>query len=418
MPALNSPKNVDVVVIGGGLLGLSTAVHLAACGVETMIVEKKRIGGRASGRNGGQLTPGMARWKARQMLQTLPIETARWLWRFSSTEAMQLLDKLLDTYRINANRRHGHLTTAIHPAHLAALADELTARNTLGDRGAHKLNRHDLQNHLNSSLYHGGLMDNLGGQINPLKLVRGLLRAYLRLGGQVYENSEVLSLKSTASGTAAITAASHIVARRAVVMALHTDTHSLQPDEGAMTLPLYSYVAATPPVKGGIHSLLPTDMPVYDTQLQIDYYRPYERERLLFGALGTSSLLPDVSIVARLQQRMRQVFPHRQDLTPEFFWAEPFDITRTGLPVFRKSAASVPVYNAYGWNGHGLAQSLRVGKAISDDILNLNQDFMKLTQFTPIAFPLYFLPRRYIASLAMFSAQMVNFLQPHKMLSS
>ncbi|EFE94827.1 NAD(P)/FAD-dependent oxidoreductase [Serratia odorifera] len=418
MPRLDKVQEADVVVIGGGLLGLSAALHLAAAGVDTVLLEKAQVGGRASGRNGGQLTPGMARWKARQMLQMLPFETARWLWQFASSEAMQLLDSLLETHGINADRHHGHLTAAVHPAHMAPLAEELAARQTLGDRCAAMLDREQLRTHLNSANYHGAAIDHSGGHIHPLKLVHGLLGAFLRAGGQAYEDSAVVALRPGARGTLALTAAGGMVARKAIVLAMHADSGTLQPQEESMTLPLYTYVAATAPVSGGIHTLLPTAMPVYDTQLQIDYFRPYDNDRLLFGALGTSQLLPRASIVKRLQQRLTAVFPQQPNLSPEFFWAEPFDITRSGMPVFRKSAAPVPVYSAYGWNGHGLAQSVRVGKAISDDLLRLNRDFLRLTRFPPVAFPTRFLSKRRLASLAMLSARVVNLLQPHKMLSS
>ncbi|WP_073525268.1 NAD(P)/FAD-dependent oxidoreductase [Pseudomonas fluorescens] len=418
MPKLHDPVSADVVVVGGGLLGLSTALHLSSFGVETVLLEKAQIGGRASGRNGGQVTPGMARWKAQKMLCALPREDARWLWRFSSQEAIELLDNLLDTHRILADRQHGHLTAAMHPAHVRVLTDELAARHLLGEHGAHILDPHELQSHLHSPIYHGALLDNLGGQIHPQKLIRGLLRAFLQGGGKAYENSPVLSLRAVSNGTEVMGVDASIVARKAVVLAVHADTSLLQSQEDAMTLSLHSYLAATPPIEGGIRSLLPTGMPVYDTRLQIDYFRPYEHDRLLFGALGTSHRLTNEMIIKRLQQRMCEVFPHRDDLRPEFFWAEEFDITRSGLPIFRKSTAPVPVYTAYGWNGHGLVQTIRTGKAISDDFLRINHDFMKLTQFKHNAFPTRYLHKRDLARLAMLSARMVSFLRPHKMLSS
>jgi glycine/D-amino acid oxidase-like deaminating enzyme len=418
MPMLENAVKADVVVVGGGLLGLSTALHLASSGVETVLLEKGQVGGRASGRNGGQVTPGMARWKARKMLSTLPLEEARWLWRFSAREAMELLDNLLDTHQISADLQYGHLTAAMHPAHVGTLMEELDARHALGERGAFLLSQHELQDHLCSPIYHGAVKDNLGGQIHPQKLVRGLLRAFLQRGGKIHENSPVISLRPVPQGTEVMSAAGGIVARKAVVLALHADTGSLQSEESAMTLSLYSYLAATAPVAGGTHSLLPTGMPVYDTRLQIDYFRPYEHDRLLFGAMGTSHLLSNEMIVQRIQQRMHEVFPHRQDLQAEFFWAEEFDVTHSGLPVFHKSLAPVPVYTAYGWNGHGVAQTVRVGKAIRDDFLRINRDFTKLTRFDHQAFPTRYLPKRDLARLAMLSAQIVSFLQPHKMLSS
>ena len=62
--SLKADIECDVVVIGGGFFGSSSALHFAEKGVETVLLEKNRVGSAASGRNGGQLTPGLARWEA------------------------------------------------------------------------------------------------------------------------------------------------------------------------------------------------------------------------------------------------------------------------------------------------------------------------------------------------------------------
>ena len=54
---LQADTQCDVLVVGGGLLGASTALHLARSGLDVVLVEKDSIGSAASGRNGGQLTP-------------------------------------------------------------------------------------------------------------------------------------------------------------------------------------------------------------------------------------------------------------------------------------------------------------------------------------------------------------------------
>jgi len=53
-----SLEKYDSVVIGGGLAGLSTAIELAEKGQKVLVLEAKKIGDGASGRNGGQLWPG------------------------------------------------------------------------------------------------------------------------------------------------------------------------------------------------------------------------------------------------------------------------------------------------------------------------------------------------------------------------
>ena len=47
------PEAVDVAIVGGGIIGSSTAYFLAKQGVSAAVFEKGRIGGEQSGRNWG-----------------------------------------------------------------------------------------------------------------------------------------------------------------------------------------------------------------------------------------------------------------------------------------------------------------------------------------------------------------------------
>src|SRR5579859_580990 len=61
---LTGTRRTEVAVIGAGYTGLSTALHLAASGVDCIVIDRHEPGWGASGRNGGQVLPGLRMQRA------------------------------------------------------------------------------------------------------------------------------------------------------------------------------------------------------------------------------------------------------------------------------------------------------------------------------------------------------------------
>lgn len=378
----------DVVVIGGGLLGASTALHLAEAGVDVVLIEKDHIGSGASGRNGGQMTPGLARWEAGTMLDKLSADDARRLWRFASVEAMETVDALRDRYGFDCDRKHGHVTAAVHAGHMGALVDNADARRRLGDEHVKIIGRHELtERYVQSKIYSGAAIDRGGGQVQPLALLRGLIHAFVALGGRVYDGTAADAIDESPGRTLVRTAQGAITARRAVVLAVHSATFQFMPGS-ATTVPFFTYVAVTPPLGDTLNTLIPSGLPVYDTQLQIDYYRPVRNNRLLFGGQGTGNSWSPRDVNLYLLDRIRTVFPQLEKPELEYSWSGISDLTLNGATDSRKSAGDVPVYMVHGWSGHGVAQTVRIGRAISDDLTGRNNDYAMLTRFDHAGIPL------------------------------
>ncbi len=410
----------DVLVIGGGLLGTSTALHLAEQGVETVLIEKDRIGSAASGRNGGQLTPGLARWEAEDMLERLTHEEAKKLWHFTSVESMDLLDELIEKYALDVVRKRGHITAAVHEGHLTALAEGVEARKHLGEDNARMVTKQALLEHINSGIYFGALIDDLGGHLHPLALNRGLAHAFCQNGGVIYESTEVTEVapfNEQTEGIQVITSGGVIKARKGVVLSVHSSSFKLLKERNQTTVPFYTYVSTTAPLEVDVKTLLPTEHAVYDTQLQIDYYRAVTNNRLLFGGQGTGSCWGLEKTQRYLLNRINTVFPQLKNVQLDFVWSGVSDLTLNGAVDSRKQGDKCPVYAVHGWSGHGVAQTVRIGKAIAEDVVGKSTDFAMLTKIDHANIPLGRLLAPVAIPLAKGAFSLSILLNPGKMIS-
>lgn len=415
--ALDGDKVCEVVVIGGGLLGTSSALHLAEQGIDTVLLDRDRIGSGASGRNGGQLTPGLARWEAEEMIEHLGYDDAKKLWNFTSNEAMCLIDDIIEKYEINVERKHGHITAAVHEGHLTALTQSADARIYLGEKHTQIVGKHELYDYVKSDQYFGGIIDGLGGDLHPLALNRGLAYGFLKNGGKIYEQTGVERIEEKEDGIYVHTLTGVIKATKSVVIAVHHSSFKLLDENKQTTIPFYTYVATTKPLNISIKEILPYESPVYDTQLQIDYYRPVKQNRLLFGGQGTGTCWSSEKTYDYLLSRIHHVFPQLDDVAFDFVWSGKTDLTANGAADSRKYGDHRPIYAVHGWSGHGVAQTVRIGKAISDDLLELNQDFKLLTQVIHHNIPLGRVLAPMMIPMAKTYYEMDTLIHPGKMIS-
>src|SRR3984885_12325604 len=121
VPALEQDLNVDVAIIGGGITGVSAALHLAERGYQVALLEAQDIGWGASGRNGGQILAGFGASQVK-MKKLLGAEPAQRLWDMS-VEAVNLLHDLIRRFDIPCDSMRGYLHAALKARQVRALEE-------------------------------------------------------------------------------------------------------------------------------------------------------------------------------------------------------------------------------------------------------------------------------------------------------
>ena len=382
-PALDGDARADVCVIGGGYTGLSCALHLAERGYRTVLLEARRIGNGASGRNGGQLGSGHRRDQF-TLERELGDERARLLWSLAE-EAKALARERVARHGIDCDLKSGIAIAAHRPRHARALVHEAEhLRSRYGYDRIDVLDRSALRAEVASDGFHGGLMDRGAGHLHPLDYARGLARAASEAGVDIREGSPVTGLTPGAPCT--VSACPHAVKADAVVLACNGYLDAFDPGCGKRVMPINNFILATEPLGAErARALIPNDVAVVDTRFVVNYFRLSADGRLLFGGGETTSSRLPADPGPLVRRCMLRIFPQLADVRVDHAWGGTLAITRTRMPSIGRLEGGL--YYGQGYSGHGVALATLGGALIAEAIAGTLERFDVFARLPQPPFP-------------------------------
>jgi gamma-glutamylputrescine oxidase len=362
-PALRGNIEADVCICGGGFSGIATALTLAERGYSVVVLEQNKVSWGASGRNGGQIIAGFSGQSL--MKKRLGEELTDTLWDIGY-RGNDIIRQRVARYDIDCDLKWGYVDVAIKPRHLRANEEDFAElqRRGWGD-DARMLDRQGMRDVTATDAYIGGLINKRNGHLHPLNLCLGEALAATRLGTQIFEDSEVLSVQhgdkpvvKTAQGQ--VTAATVVLAGNAY------QRLEMQRLSG-LVFPAGSFIIATEPLTDAeIAEINPQDWAFCDPNYVLDYFRLSADKRLLFGGrCNYSGRVPD-SIKASIQPRMLKVFPQLKGKRIDFEWGGIIGIVVNRVPLIGRLEKNV--YTAWGYSGHGVNMTHATGEIIADAI--------------------------------------------------
>jgi gamma-glutamylputrescine oxidase len=380
-PKLEGEYSADVCVIGGGFTGLSAALHAAERGYSVILLEAGRIGWGASGRNGGQMIPGLRKGAA-ELVRTFGKARARTIFDLALEARGVVLDRIAKHNIACDLRINGHLTAAAKPADLRWMEEEVAALADVMDYPhARMLDRAQTRAELDSPLFHGALLDALGGHLHPLNYALGLADAARGASVKLFEQSRVISVEST-NGVRIQTESGAVKARFAV-LACDALLGDLEPRLAARIMPVANYLVATAPLDDPA-ALIPNDLAVSDSRFVVNYFRRTADGRLLFGGGERYTPDPPADIVAFVRPHMERIFPQLKSVGIDHAWGGLVSITMTRLPHIGRSGN---VFFAHGYSGQGVLMASLAGKLVAEAMAGTAERFDALASIAPPEFP-------------------------------
>ena len=383
-PALQGDVDTDICVIGGGIAGCSTALHLAERGYRVVLLEAHRVGWGASGRSGAQAIPGIA--CGQHKLQALVGDAdARRIWDVS-VEGLRLQRELIARHGIDCDLRTGQMHVAIKPRQERELREEVaTLHGEYGYDSIRMVEREELRSILASHRYIAGNYDSAGGHIHPLKYTQGLAAAAERAGVRVFEDSRALAYARVA-GALEVTTATGRVRCRSLALCGNAWLGPFAPALARKIMGVGTYIVATRPLGAErAAALIRNDAAVTDINWVIDYFRRSADHRLLFGGRVSYSGLDPLGTRRATRARMLAVFPQLADADIEHAWGGYVDITMNRAPHFGRLEPDV--YFLQGFSGHGIALTGIAGKLLAEAIAGTAERFDLFARIAHRDFP-------------------------------
>ncbi|HKE94812.1 MAG TPA: FAD-binding oxidoreductase [Povalibacter sp.] len=381
--ALAGDVEADVCVIGGGIAGCSTALHLAERGYRVVLLEAKRTGWGASGRSGGQAIVGYACGQ-QKLIDALGMDDARKLWNIS-VEALELLRSRIERHAIDCDLHWGQMHVAIKPRQKEALRlEQQELEERFGYPHLRFVEQEAVESLLATQRYCAGLYDSGSAHLHPLNYTLGLAAAAQAAGVRIFENSPVVRLEQ--GDPVRVRCERGEVRARFAALCCNAYIDGLVPQLQARIMPVGTYIVATQPLgQDRITHLMRENIAVTDINFVLDYFRRSADHRLLFGGRVSYSGLDAFDTRRATRTRMLKVFPQLADVAIEHAWGGYVDITMNRAPDFGRIAPNV--YYLQGFSGHGIALTGIAGQLVAETIAGQAERFDLFAKIPHRTFP-------------------------------
>jgi gamma-glutamylputrescine oxidase len=379
-PCLADEVEADLVVVGAGCTGLSAALHAAQRGLKVVVLEGGKVGWGASGRNGGQMSPGL-RKGAVGLVRQFGEERARIIYQ-TAFAARQLVLDIIEKHDIQCDLKlTGHVSGIIKKSDIAHYEEEAAClRRVMGMDHLSVLTSSETRK-LVDTHYEAGCFSTVAGHMHPLNYTLGLAKAATDAGVTLYENSAAIALDrkprirvSTESGA--------VIARHAI-LAGDALLRGLEPEVNKRIMPVANYIVATEPLSNA-DALIPSDAAISDSRFVVNYYRLSADRRLLFGGGEKYTPRPPRDIAAFVRPYMEETFPQLRGCKIDYAWGGLVSVTTSRLPHIGRLG---DVLFAHGYSGLGVLLSTLAGKVLAEALVQNTPEFETLAALRPQAFP-------------------------------
>ncbi len=384
LSALDTELDTDVLIIGAGFSGLSTALHLQDYALDVVLIESHCIGWGASGRNGGHVLP-LIRKDPQAIIEHCGLKQGEALIHMIA-ESADYVFSLIERYGIECDAEKNGWIQAIHSEQQLKVSRDRYQQWLPYNSEMQLLDAEQTAQLMGTSTYPGALLVKSAGHINPLAYCHGLAKQVLKHGVRIFTDTPALSMQRQGERWKVSTPEGTIIADK-VVLATAAYSDDLWPGLKKSFLPFYLYNIATKPLAEDLQrSVLPGRHPVTDSRSDSHVFHYDSAGRLITGGTFIFPVAWERRMQKHAQVVLRATFPQIEN--PQFesghLWRGKISMTADILPHCHILAPNV--FTWLGCNARGIALATRMGAVLADAVNEVSPDKWPLqpTDMQPI----------------------------------
>lgn len=378
------PQRCDVVVIGGGITGVSTAYWLSRFDVPVLLLEKRGLASGASGRNGGHLVAGTIESFNRAVERDGEAKTSSFM--RLQLDTIQEIRDLSRKHGFDCQLRlEGHLSLATSENELAELQASVERTAKSGFR-AQWWDKAKTADYLRTDAFLGAMFRPDGGQLHPARLVWGLADAAIEQGAMIHTGTEVLEVVPN-DGLTVKTDRGDIQAEM-LVYATNAYTPLLHPFFKDKIDPVRGQVLATEPFK----PIFPLG---WGANFAYEYCIQDDTGHILMGGWRWSQkgeemgCYDDTVIVPEIHDGLygflTGAWPSLGGIAVKQGWTGIMGFSQDGWPIVGTLPGHPREFVAAGFTGHGMPVCYGCGKAVAE-LIHQGRSSADIEAFSPRRF--------------------------------
>ena len=383
--------STDVVIIGSGLTGLSTAIHLAQeYGIKATVLEANRVSWGCSTRNGGQAQCASGRLKRSQWIKRWGLPTALKMHQ-ECVDGMATFKALIADIDCDP-QPGGHLYIAHRDKVVPELEKEADLLRKTFHYDAEILDADTVKrDYVDDSEAAGAMHEPEGIGIHAGKLAFGYLKKARKLGVRVHPASPVIGWK-TYKGIHYLQTPGGVVKAHSVGVCTGGYTsQDLHRKLKNRLMPVLSNSMVTQPLTDSEVKAcnFKTHQIITDTRVLRHYYRLLPDNRIQIGSRSAISgrQAPKQKYEDMLKKGLSRKFPALSNIDIDYSWWGWVDVSHDMMPRIYQPDQSKSIFYALGYGGNGVMYSAQAGKRLAQWIAGEGALLDLPICTTPLPFP-------------------------------